>query len=1096
MKKQYYIMFLAFAFIFACKEKSEKPLFELKDGKEIGLDFTNTLTDKNEFNVYKYRNYYNGGGVAIGDINNDGLVDVYMVANQTSNKLYLNKGGFKFEDITDVAKVGGKRAWSTGVTMADVNGDGLLDIYVCSSGDINGDNKENELFINNGDLTFTEKAAEYGLNDRGLSTHMSFFDYDKDGDLDAYLLNNSFRSIGSFDLRKNQREVRDTLGGDKLFRNDNGKFVDVSKDAGIYGSIIGFGLGITIGDVNNDNWEDIFISNDFFERDYLYINQKNGTFKEVLTESMQAISAASMGADIADINNDGWNDIFVTDMLPHEYERLKTVTTFDDWNRYKQGVETGYHHQFTRNMLHLNNENGTFSEVGRMLGVEASDWSWGALIFDMQNDGNKDLFIANGIYRDLTNQDYLQYIANDQIMQSIITDKGVDYKRLIEIIPSNKVKNQAYFNEGGLKFREYKESGLWTESFSNGSAYGDLDNDGDLDLIVNNLNMPSFVYENQGVGRKGQGNFLKINLKGEAKNTFGIGTRIVVSDGKNQYTYDCQPARGFQSSMDPRPNIGVGMATKVGVKIIWPSGKISTMDNVATNTTITIEEKLASLPTQGENLQEAKLDVLTLMPNAIPYSHQEANYNEFNMENLKHYMMSNLGPRIAKGDVDGDRMEDLIMPNGKTGDFRILIGKTDGTFKEKILSTYFQKYKDQENVAVHLFDADGDGDLDMYVASGGVEISEFSEGLYDDLLINDGKGNFETSMQQLPDVKHKISTGAVVSADIDGDGDLDLFVGERVKIGNYGAPCSGYILINDGKGKFTNETQSRCPSLENIGMISDASFSDLDGDGKEDLVVVGEFMQVSLFKNDGKGKLIATKNIPNSSGWWNTVAIVDVDGDGDKDIVAGNLGLNSRFRATTTNPICLYFYDYDGNGFGEPVMTKKMDDGKEYPFALRHNLTGRLPFLKKKYPDYISFKNADFETIFGAEIVKGIKRLEANEFETKIYLNDGKMNFTPLALPRSMQESPIFAIYPMDIDGDNDMDLVCGGNLLEVQPEFGRYDADYGHILINDGKGNYTDESKKYVFTVKGAIRSITSIKDELIVFRNNDLPLVYQIKK
>jgi hypothetical protein len=1096
MRKQYFIAFLALACMCSCKDKSEKPLFELKDGKEIGIDFTNTLIDKNEFNVYKYRNYYNGGGVAIGDINNDGLVDVYMVANQTSNKLYLNKGNFKFEDITEKAKVGGERAWSTGVTMADVNGDGLLDIYVCNSGDINGDNKENELFINNGDLTFTEQAAEYGLNDRGLSTHMSFFDYDKDGDLDAYLLNNSFRSIGSFDLRKNQREVRDTLGGDKLFRNDNGKFVDVSKEAGIYGSVIGFGLGITVGDVNNDNWEDIFISNDFFERDYLYINQKNGTFKEVLTESMQAVSAASMGADIADINNDGWNDLFVTDMLPLEYERLKTVTTFDDWNRYKEGVETGYHHQFTRNVLHLNNKNGTFSEVGRMLGVEASDWSWGALFFDMQNDGNKDLFIANGIYRDLTNQDYLQYIANDQIMRSIITDKGVDYKRLIDIIPSNKVKNQAYFNEGGLKFREYRESGLWTESFSNGSAYGDLDNDGDLDLIVNNLNMPSFVYENQGVGRKEQGNFVKIHLKGESKNTFAIGARIVVTDGKNQYTYDCQPARGFQSSMDPRPNIGVGLAEKVDVKIVWPSGKITKMDKVATNTTITVEEKMASLPTLGEPIQQSNINSLTLLPNAIPYTHTEANYNEFNMENLKHYMMSNLGPRVAKGDVDGDGMEDLVMPNGKTGDFRILIHKVDGTFTEKVLSPYFQKYKDQENVAVHLFDADGDGDLDMYVASGGVEISEYSEGLFDDLLFNDGKGNFESSMQQLPDPKYKISTGAVVSTDIDGDGDLDLFVGERVKIGNYGAPCSGYILINDGKGRFTNQTQSRCPGLENIGMISDASFADLDGDGKEDLVVVGEFMQVSIFKNDGKGKLLLTKNIANSSGWWNVVTLVDVDGDGDKDIVAGNLGMNSRFRASTKNPVCLYFYDYDGNGFGEAVMTKKMDDGKEYPYALRHSLMSRLPFLKKKYSDYVSFKNADFESIFGIETVKNIKRLEANEFESKIYINDGKMDFTPLALPRILQQAPIFAIYAIDIDGDNDMDLICGGNLLEVQPEYGRYDADYGHILINDGKGNYTDQANNYGFSVKGAVRSITSIKDELIVFRNNDVPLVYQIKK
>jgi enediyne biosynthesis protein E4 len=592
MKGKYMFLLLIF-FGLSCNRKdkmdSESPLFTLKDNTSIGIDFSNNLQDTPDFNVYKYRNYYNGGGVAVGDINNDGLIDVYMVSNQNQNKLYLNKGNWQFEDITAKAGVGGTKSWSTGVTMVDINADGFLDIYVCNSGDIQGDNKENELFINNGDGTFTEKAAEYGLNDRGFSTHASFFDYDKDGDLDVYILNNSFRAIGSFDLKSDLRQKRSELGGDKLMENRNGKFVDVSEEAGIYGSEIGFGLGITIGDVDNDGWDDIFISNDFFERDYLYINQQNGKFKEVGTERMQAFSAASMGADIADINNDGWNDLFVTDMLPSDYSRLKTVTTFEDWNRNMAGLKNSFHYQYTRNCLHLNRGDGYFSEISRLAGVEASDWSWGALFFDMENDGHKDLFIANGIYKDLTNQDYLQYIANENVMKSIVSGEGVDYAKLIDIIPSEKVPNHAFKNTGNLYFEKYTSSGLWTESFSNGSAYADLDNDGDLDLIVNNVNMPCFLYENQASSQT-QNNYLKLTLKGIGQNINAIGARVHVSTDNNTYTYENQPARGFQSSVDPRINIGVGSATKVDVKIHWPNGQTTLKSSIDVNQHILVNQ--------------------------------------------------------------------------------------------------------------------------------------------------------------------------------------------------------------------------------------------------------------------------------------------------------------------------------------------------------------------------------------------------------------------------------------------------------------------------------------------------------------------------
>jgi len=1089
MKYRHFILFLFFS-ITSCQEDLPIDLFSLKDNEVIGTSFSNDLAYNNDFNVYKYRNFYNGGGVSLGDINGDGLVDVYLVANQSSNRLFLNKGNWKFEDITEHAGVAGERAWSTGVTMVDINADGKLDIYLCNSGDVDGDNKENELFINQGDNTFKESAAEYNLNDKGYSTHASFFDYDKDGDLDVYILNNSFQAIGSFNLKKNERPQRDELGGDKLMRNDNGKYVDVSEEAGIYGSVIGFGLGITVGDVNNDNWEDIFISNDFFERDYLYLNNQDGTFKEDLVNQMPSISGASMGADIGDINNDGNNEIFVTEMLPSDYERLKTVTTFDSWNRYQYSVDNGYHHQYTRNFLHLNNGNNTFSDVSRLSGVDASDWSWGALFFDMNNDGNKDLYIANGIFKDLTNQDYLQYISSQSVMKSIINDQGVNYKELIDIIPSNKLANHAYRNEGGLKFSNFNNSGLQTAGFSNGSAYGDLDNDGDLDLVVNNVNMQAFFYENH-TNDITTNNYLKFELKGERENTFGIGAKIKITAEEQNYFLEHQPTRGFQSSIDFRPNIGLGTAEQVDVEIRWPSGKVTRMSKVQTNQILTVSEKDGK--TESDMAEQVVKKEFYLLPSQLDFKHQENRFVDFNKEPLNYHMLSTQGPCVSFGDLDGDGEKDLVIPGPRNTATQIYFSR-NGKLVPGPVNGIFEKIKDAEHTECEIFDIDNDGDLDLYLASGGSELSRFSGLLNDQLFLNDGKGNFSEPKEQLAFGKSLISTGAIKFGDIDQDGDQDFFIGARAAVNAYGKPVSGYIWRNDGKGNFEEVTNDVCPQLLNIGLITDAQFADLDNDDKLDLVVVGEFMNISVFKNtSGKFELVNTPK--ELSGWWNTVEAIDIDNDGDLDLVAGNHGLNSRFEASAKHPIKMFFEDFDGNGFGEGIMTMNRPDGKDYPMALRHSLTARMPVLKKKYPDFDLFKTATINDMFTPELIASSQKSEVNELRSVVLKNNGAFQFEKIVLPPIAQFAPIYAIAEMDVNKDGYSDIILGGNLYNVQPEMGRYDASYGAVLINDTKGNFEDRTADFNFSVKGEIRDFIVDENILHVFRNNDVVLSYQIK-
>src|SRR5260221_6619166 len=1082
------------------KPEVSNALFKRLGKDQTNIDFINKLSFDSEFNIYTYRNFYNGGGVALGDINNDGLIDIYLSANQSANKLYLNKGNFHFEDITEKAGVAGIRAWSTGVSLADVNADGWLDIYVCNSGDVKGDDRENELFINNGDLTFSERAKEYNVADRGFSTHAVFFDYDKDGDLDLYILNNSYQSIGSFNLRKNERGVRDELGGHKLMRNDNGKFTDVSKAAGIYGSIIAFGLGVTVGDINKDGWQDLYVSNDFFERDYLYINQKDGTFKECLPEEMKSISGASMGADLADINNDTYPDLFVTEMLPKENNRIKTVTTFENWDRYQYNVSNGYHHQFTRNMLQLNNSDNTFSEAGRLSNVEATDWSWGALMFDADNDGRKDIFVASGIYQDLTNQDFLQYASSEVFVKSVVSNKKVDYKKLIEIIPSHPVINHFFKNQGNYKFDDKSlEWGIQTPGFSNGSAYGDLDNDGDLDLVINNVNMSAFIYKNETEKINPANHYLKFVLRGEGKNTRALGTKVTIVYKNEKFYQEQMPMRGFESTMDDRLNFGLGklnMAQKVLIE--WPDGKANEMDSVKTNQILEVFQKDA-IAEREESLDNAKK--VFLAKNAsdfgIDFKHKENNFVDFDRDRLIYHMLSTEGPKISVDDINKDGLDDFYIGGAKDKAGSLYLQSKTGSFK-KSNEALFDSDSVSEDIGSKIFDANNDGYLDLYVCSGGNEFSSSSSALLDRLYLNDGKGSFKKSPQLLPANKFE-STSCVKSVDYDGDGDQDLFVGVRLEPFRYGMPMNGYILNNDGHVNFNNVSDLLAPGLKNLGMITDAEWGDIDGDKDLDLIVVGEWMKINVFINE-KGKFVNRTDesgLSQSNGWWNTIVKADIDMDGDIDFVVGNHGLNSRFRASVDKPVSMYVNDFDKNGSVEQIICTYNGE-KSYPMALRHDLISQIPSLKKKFLKYESYKDATITDIFTPEQTTGALKLEAYNLATSILINDGKGKFEMRQLPMEAQFSPMYGICTGDFNGDGNQDVLMGGNFYRVKPEVGRYDASYGVFLKGDGKGNFTYiKPKESGFFVDGEVRDVKKIvigkSNYVIVARNNDTPLLFK---
>ncbi len=1069
-------------------DQPENSLFQLLPASQTGIDFINKVEDTKDFNVFKYRNFYDGAGVAIGDVNNDGKPDIFFTSNQHGNRLYINKGNWKFEDVTEKSGITSNHKWHTGVTMVDINGDGWLDIYVCNSGRIKGDDRSNELYINQKDGTFKEMAHQYGLDDKGLSTQAVFFDYDHDGDLDCFILNNSYRPIESFGNDRNLRNVRSYEGGQRLYRNDNGHFTDVSAQANIYGSEIGFGLGVTVGDLNNDGWDDIYVSNDFFEKDYLYINQRNGTFKEVSDDELGHMSYSSMGSDMVDFNNDGNLDVFTTDMLPEGDKRLKVTTKFENFNIANAKLKNDFHHQFTANCLQLNNGDGTFSEIAPMAGVEASDWSWGALSFDFNNDGWKDIFVSNGISKDLTDQDFLDYFSSEEAIKLVQTG-GFQFKSFLDKMASTPISNYAFVNQKNLSFKnESKKLGLAEPGFSNGAAYGDLDGDGDLDLVVNNENMEAFVYRNMS-SEKLHTSYLKIKFRGEGMNTFGFGTRVTIYSKGNRQVLEQMPSRGFESSVEPVLNFGLGSAKKIdSLIVLWPDLKTQKLAGLKTDTTITLSEINATEKFSPPHASPALYENVTNNVISGDIKHNENGFIDFDVEPLIPKMLSTEGPKLAIGDVNGDGLEDFFM-GGATGDTdKLFIQEPNGHFVQKPEYAFMQD-KDFESIGAEFFDFDNDGDLDLLVASGGNQFQPGSVYLSPRLYINDGKGNFTRSFKGFPSLN--MNASCIRVGDYDGDGLPDIFIGGRSVPGSYGISPQSKLLRNMGNGKFVDVTNSVAPLLSTLGMVTDAQWVDVDHDGKKELVVVGDWMPLTILKYDGN-KLIKIKEIDGSSGWWNCLAVADMNNDGYPDLIAGNRGLNSKIRADSIHPARLFISDFDNNGRTDCIAAYYKTDGKSYPFNLRGDLIEQLPYMKKKFPKYSDYGGKTIDQVFTREELEHAQKLSVQQPQSCIFYNNRKGGFVMKPLPQMAQISPVFGIVISDLNGDGIKDIFLAGNFYGLKPEVGRYDASYGVTLLGrkDGTFQYIPPAKSGLF-MKGEVRDARQIRDQkgeyILVARNND---------
>lgn len=1071
-----------------------------------GVKFQNRLVNSNDFNIIQYLYFYNGGGVAAGDINNDGLTDLYFSSNQQSNKLYLNKGNLRFEDITERSGTTGYGNWKTGVTMADVNGDGWLDIYLCGVGKYKGFFGYNQLYINNGDMTFTDRAKEYGLNFEGFSTQSAFFDYDNDGDLDMYLLNHSVHSIrthGHVALRHDN----DPLAGDRLYRNDlipGGKphFTDVTAEAGIFSSQVGYGLGVAISDVNNDGFADIYVSNDFHENDYLYLNNGNGTFSESLERSMAHSSRFSMGNDIADINDDGWNDIVSLDMFPSDEHVIKTTAGEDNYEIFQYKLKFGYHHQVSRNTMQINLgpvDSGRllFSDVAPMAGVAATDWSWAALLADFDNDGSKDMFVTNGIAGRPNDLDYINYVSHDSVQRNFSDEQ------LFSKMPPGAVPNVMFRKTGNLTFKDVSKLWLNDEpSLSNGAAYADLDNDGDLDLAVNNINADAFVMRND--VPKDSMSYLKLKFEGGGGNRFGIGVSAKVYAGDDEFHRELHTSRGWISSVEPILHVGVGMHRQIdSVRVTWPGGASQLQKNVAVNTVLTFKESEA---TERWNYKRGKMTPMLEPADLIAWRHMENDFNVLESQRLVPHMNSTRGPCMVVGDMNGDKLDDVFIGGGQKQAGSIFFQTSKGRFVLKP-QPGLESDAACEDTAAALFDVDGDRDLDLMVGGGGEQFLDRRILLR--LYLNNGRGVFTKADEKDRLQKFYVNTSCIAPADVDNDKNMDVFIGGGVVTGRYGLNSDSFILINDGKGNFRETPSIFAGNKRPLGIVQAAAWADMDNDHYPELIITGEWMPLEFWKNNG-GVLSLDKEDDNY-GWWNALVASDMDGDSDMDLIAGNFGWNTRLqiaandtthlRKSGTDYIGMLIADLDANSDLDQILTYPRD-GNRYPVLSRDQLVRQVPSMKKKYLKY-----SDYARATAGEIVKN-QRVTEKKVTTfaSLYLEmqSGPGQMSVVELPEEAQSFPVYAIHTLDINDDGLKDILIGGNQYAVQPELWRQDAGYGLVLLGVktamGQRFEAVHPARSGFVVKGEIRAIQSLTTAtrervILVARNNDSLMVFKKK-
>ncbi len=1063
-------------------------LFTLLPSDRTGIEFQNTLTENLNANVLVYEYLYNGGGVATGDFNGDGKLDIYFTSNMGENKFYVNLGDMKFKDVTTISKVSGRAGpWKTGISAADVNGDGKLDLYLCYSGMLPAKKRKNQLFINMGNNEnnipiFEEKASEFGLDSPAYSNQGYFQDYDQDGDLDMLLLNHNPKSLPVLNEFSTKEFLKkdDPLQGLRLYQQNDGIFKDVTISSGISGSALSYGLGIAISDVNNDGLVDFYVSNDYTIPDYLYINNGNGTFTDRLKESLGHTSHFSMGNDIADINNDGNPDIITLDMLPEDNRRQKLLLAPDNYEKFDLNVRSGFHYQYMRNMLQLNNGNGTFSEIGQLAGISNTDWSWAALIADFGNDGLKDLFVTNGYYRDYTNMDFINY------MENYVESKGrlqrEDVLEIIKKMPSSNLTNYMFINQNGTSFTNAtKVSGVDQPANSNGAAYADLDNDGDLDLIVNNINKPAFIYRNE--TQIESKNFLQIKLEGAGMNTQGIGSKITIYYGdEKKQRLEQMPMKGYLSTVSPILNFGLGDEDKVDSLIVqWNRGRKQKLTNLAVNELVTLKEENAEKGKQSEKNAIEKT-WFSEVPSLIAHSNKESKVNDFNRQSLLIAQLSHFGPSMAKGDVNNDGWEDVLIGGVKGQAAELYLQNKNITFKKQTVPA-FEKDLGRHDADVAIFDANGDGNLDIYLASGGYhDYMENDPRLQDRLYLGDGQGNFSEKPSALP--KMYTSTSSVAPNDVNGDGYIDIFVGGRVVPGRYPESPRSYLLINDGNGNFTDQTTTLGPQLKKLGMVTDAIWADVNGDTSDDLIIVGEWMPVSVFVNNA-GKL---ENKTDSyfdkpyNGWWKTIKVADFNADGKPDFVTGNMGKNTQFAVSETEPAELYYDDFDENGSVDPLFSYYIN-GKRYPYLTRDEILRQLAGLRSKYTSYESYADATLENILTEEKLTGAKRLYANRMETTLFLSTDKGKYKVRSLPIQAQYSPIYNVGVSDFNNDGNSDMILFGNNHHFKLRLGRFDADYGALFLGNGRGDfeYVDQNQSGL-DVRGEVKSSILIDNHLFL--------------